>query len=345
MDEALERWNTRRRRMFYPKTDIDFDLAEVRQRKQRSGKPDIHKLAALLDEQIGSAELLPSAGTLHSLTRIQTPSGRFFLKVALEEPAFGFAIENTAMKRLRDFGLANLQIPAFNVLSNTLGAPFLVIEEAKGQPLNRFENVESQALPSPLLFELGKFLARVHSVEAESAGLLDASCLDGKPRGLRATWLDYIMLRLDAHLEVCQEIGAITHERAAIEREFVNAAGLLESAPIRWLHGDPGHHNVFSDGQQITALIDWEDSICGDPIFDIAFWGTFCRDEMREEFLRGYQSVSQLPADFEHRYWLYYLRTAISKTVHRHIFAAKDRPGRPPASLRIQKALSKLAKL
>lgn len=92
-------------------------------------------------------------------------------------------------------------------------------------------------------------------------------------------------------------------------------------------------------------MIDWEDSLCGDPIFDVAYWGTFCRDEMRAEFLRGYETVQILPEDFERRYWLYYLRVAISKTVHRHLFGVKDRPGRAPASRRIQKALSRLAGL
>lgn len=341
--EALERWNARRRRIFYPKTDIDFNLAAARARKQELGKTDLSKLTNLLDAEVTSAEFFPSAGTFHALFRIETSSGRYFVKLAAEEAAFGFAIENASMARLRELGLPNLSVPAFSVIAQGLGAPHLVIEEASGQPLNRFENVETQALPEPLLFEFGKFLARVHSVEGKGAGLLDGS---GELIGVQKSWLDYVTLRLDAHLEVCKEIGAITEkERGTVEKQFAEAASLLESSPRRWLHGDPGHHNVFSDGQGITAVNDWEDGLVGDPIFDVAFWGTFCRDEMRAEFLRGYETEQKLPSDFEQRYWLYYLRTAISKTMHRHLFGAKDRAGRPPASQRIQKALSKLEKL
>lgn len=341
--EALERWNARRRRIFYPKTDIDFDLAAIRQRKQELGKTDLSKLTNLLDAEITSAEFLPGAGTFHALFRIETSGGRFFVKLSAEESAFGFAIESWAMNKLRELGLRSLAVPAFCVIPQNLGAPHLVMEEASGQPLNRFENVETQELPEPLLFEFGKFLGRVHSVEGTGAGLLKWG--GNGLTGLHESWTDYVMLRLDAHLEICEEIGAITKERAAIEKKFVEAGSVLESAPMRWLHGDPGHHNAFSDGQGITAVIDWEDSLVGDPIFDVAFWGTFSRDEMREEFLRGYQAEQKLPADFEYRYWIYYLRTAISKTAHRHLFGAKDRPGRPPASQRIQKALSKLQKL
>jgi aminoglycoside phosphotransferase (APT) family kinase protein len=343
--EALERWNERRRRIFYPKTDLDFDLAAVRQRRLDLGKADLTKLSSVLDEEVRSVEFLPNAGTFHALFRIATSGGNYFLKLAPEEPAFGFSIESWAMGKLKSLGLPNLQTPAYSALADSFSAPFLVIEEAKGQPLNRFEDAETQAMPQPLLFELGRLLRRVHSVEAEGAGLIDVASLGEKPRGLHSNWEDYVMLQLDAHLEICERIGAITQERTRIEKLFVEASPMLNRAPIRWLHGDPGHHNVFSEGQGITAILDWEDSLCGDPIFDVAYWGTFVRDEMRDEFLRGYMTLEILPGDFERRYWLYYLRVAISKTVHRHLFGVKDRPGRPPASRRIQKALSKISAL
>jgi aminoglycoside phosphotransferase (APT) family kinase protein len=345
IQRALEGWNERRRRIFYPKTDLDFDLAALRQRKLELGKTDLSKLGGILDEEIFSAEFLPNAGTFHALFRIATRGGKYFLKLLPEGIAFGFAIESWAMAKLKELGLPNLQMPAYSVIADSFAAPFLVIEEAKGQPLNRFEDPETQAIPEPLLFEFGRLLGRVHSVKGQGAGLLDAGSLAEIPRGLHASWEDYVMLRLDEHLEICHRIGAITTERERIEKLFLEGGPLFRSAQIRWLHGDPGHHNVFSDGKTITAILDWEDSLCGDPIFDVAYWGTFCRDKMRTEFLRGYETAQKLPEDFERRYWLYYLRVSISKTAHRHLFGAKERAGRPPASLRIQKALSKLAAL
>jgi hypothetical protein len=40
---------------------------------------------------------------------------------------------------------------------------------------------------------------------------------------------------------------------------------------------------------------------------------------------------------------LYFLRVALAKTVVRHNLGLRDRPGRPPASLRIQRGLQGVA--
>jgi len=42
------------------------------------------------------------------------------------------------------------------------------------------------------------------------------------------------------------------------------------------------------------------------------------------------------------RFWTYFLRVALAKTVVRHNLGLRDRPGRPPASRRIQLALDRL---
>jgi aminoglycoside phosphotransferase (APT) family kinase protein len=331
---ALERWNERRRGIFYAKTDVHFNVADL-------SAPPVNRtaIAKLLDEDVRHFEPI-AGGTLHKLFRIQTETKRWILKIALEAPDFGFAIEGRAMDQLRALGLPALKVGPFSAMSDANLAPFLFMEEAEGRALTRFENSETQQMPEPLLFEFGRALAQVHQKPAAGAGLIDVS-KEGW-RGLHGDWWSYISLRLEEHLQVCAEIGAIDPiEREKIQRLFASAL----QAPMRLLHGDPGHHNVFSDGQRITAIIDWEDALAGDPVFEIAYWGTFVRDEMRARFVEGYETVEKLPADFERRYWLYYLRVALSKTVHRHRFGTKDHPGRPPASRRIQKALSKLAEL
>jgi aminoglycoside phosphotransferase (APT) family kinase protein len=327
---ALDKWNERRRGIFYPKTDIDFHRAAA-----EPPAVQLDRLNPRLDGDFQSIESL-SGGTLHILFRVRSATRNWILKVSLEKPDFGLAIESRAMRLLRDIGLPSLEVAAFEAVDG----PFILIEEARGQTLTQFEHPDTQQMPEPLLFEFGRFLAKVHQTPAKGGGLLD--CSHDEWTGLHQTWTDYLRLRLDEHLEVCRNIGAIDSTEALAIQKFFSE---IPSVSPRLLHGDPGHHNVFSDGQKITAIIDWEDALAGDPIFDIAYWGTFVRDEMRQRFLDGYQTVEKLPPDFEHRYWLYYLRVALSKTVHRHRFGTKDRPGRPPASLRIQKALSKLAQL
>jgi hypothetical protein len=161
--------------------------------------------------------------------------------------------------------------------------------------------------------------------------------------GIFKNWRDYLLLHLDDHLATCRAIGALKDEEVQrIETLFGDLTSLLDDVAPVLLHGDLGSHNVFTTGHTLTALIDWEDCLAGDPVFDIAFWATFHPDSRHAVFLEGYQAERSLPDDFALRFWLYYLRIALSKTVHRHRFGHTDRPGRPPAARRIQKALDHL---
>jgi hypothetical protein len=193
-------------------------------------------------------------------------------------------------------------------------------------------------------------MARVHGIETDGFGLLDVRSVvmhPGTPgKGLQRNWQEYIMLNLEDHLRICCGIGVIDAEESLkISKCFDSGAPLIKNVSSSLLHGDLGHHNVFSDGTRITAIIDWEDCLCGDPAFDIAYWGTFHQDELLIPFLHGYRKARIVPDDFEERYWLYYLRIALAKTVHRYRFQYQDVPGRPPASLRIQKALNRVRAL
>jgi aminoglycoside phosphotransferase (APT) family kinase protein len=331
---ALELWNSGRRGTFYPKTDRHGNADAL-----KDPKIDLTFIAQALDAKVQSIEPI-KGGTMHQLHRIKTPNKNWILKLPYEDADFGFELESRAMDQLSQIGLPALKVPAFSAITQAGRSPFLLVEEAPGRTLTSFEDPESQQMPEQLLVDLGRTLAQVHQVPGSRAGLVD--CSKQNWNGLVGDWNTYLSLHLDNHLHTCAYIGAIdARERNKIESLFI--PGL--QGPSRLLHGDPGHHNMFSDGERITAIIDWEDALIGDPIFDIAYWGTFVRDAMRTPFLSGYQTIEKLPFDFEYRYWLYYLRIAVSKTVHRHQSMIQDREGRPPASQRIQKALSNLAKI
>ena len=108
--------------------------------------------------------------------------------------------------------------------------------------------------------------------------------------------------------------------------------------PTRLLHGDLGNHNIFVQNNAVTALIDWEDALIGDPAFDVAMWLTFHPPRRHAAFLQGYGLAAQEDG-FRLRCALSFLRIALSKTVHRHRFAYPDLPGRQPAYERIQRGM------
>jgi aminoglycoside phosphotransferase (APT) family kinase protein len=217
-----------------------------------------------------------------------------------------------------------------------------IIDEVKGSPLNA-PDVKSDV--TALTAGLGRLVAVMHKNGATGAGMLDVrNILDGGPgKGLVRTWREFIFLNLDSHLEQCVRMGALTAQQSEqIEYIFQNALVSLSLNETVLLHGDLGNSNIYSDGREITAVLDWEDCMAGDPVFDIASWGTFVGNhEKLTVFLNGYREVRSLPADFEFRYWLYYIRIMLAKTVHRHRFKY-DISDRIPAGQRILKGLEGL---
>ena len=348
--EAVAAFNQPRRAAFYLKTDAP-PVEPLLQGDDASLLPALSALSRLhLDQEIVRLHPLTAQGTHHRLVHAELADGEqivFRLAAPGPVPAFELGIDEMLAGTLKQAGVPVTRFCFTDHTRAHLPCDVAAMSLAAGSPLKTFEDAESQFMTDTLLEDWGGTLALLHQITADRFGLLDVTqwvlAGDTNITGLLPRWRDHIHTRLQEHVRACRDLQAVdATEAAAIERLFAGADDLLNTAPSRLLHGDPGHHNAFSDGARITAVIDWEDALAGDPVFDLAYWGTFVRDWMREPLLRGYSEISPLPDDFERRYWLYFLRVSLSKTVHRHRAGLQDQPGRHPASQRIQRALAKL---
>jgi Ser/Thr protein kinase RdoA (MazF antagonist) len=366
MSESIDRSRLARRSMFYPKADLQIS-AERMQSLRRADSPResaayCEGLRVAVGEMLAKANLphdiveiapLAEQGTFHRIFRIRLGDDRKIIaRVAIPNLSHehvetdadnSLLIDAWAHDRLRRAGLAGLEVFAVDVSRRSVPFGYELLAEAPGRSLREFDHDDS--LMQPLLLDLGRRLAQMHALRGEGAGLMYVSSPDSlsKPtiRGAHDAWSDYILTQLDAHLEVCRNLGAIKAAEAhRIESLFTTAELASSSAPMVLLHGDLGNHNIFTDGEKITQLIDWEDCLYGDPVFDLAFWATFHPERRHEWLLSGYREFVPLDHADERRFHLYFLRIALAKTVLRHRLGIVDLPGRPPASQRIQKALA-----
>ena len=66
---------------------------------------------------------------------------------------------------------------------------------------------------------------------------------------------------------------------------------LAETALRPWtpafIHGDLQITHVFTDGDEVTGIIDWSEAACGDPLFDLATL-TLVHEENLDDLLDGY---------------------------------------------------------
>ena len=243
-------------------------------------------------------------------------------------------------------GLPAILVRHIDLSREVVPFDFQVGDESPGRPLAALNDDEPRFRLR--LRDLGRLVARVHSHPIAGYGLLDARPIaagGGPPRGIWDAWPEYLRVNLAAHVDSCVRAGDLTGAGAvaflsALER---HAAGLDVPGGVL-LHGDLGSHNVLTDGDRLLALIDWEDALAGDPVYDVAFWATFQPPERHAAFLAGYREVRPLPDDFPVRFWLYFVRILLAKAVHRRRFGYPDRPDRPTAARRIRDALENLAR-
>jgi len=337
MQSGASDFDALRRRIFYPKTDLMM------------GVDDLHAFLHSKPERTAAfLEIIPSlfegdnldatplaGGTFHDVYLLKNDQDLILRIFAGPKPDETLSIDHHLSNLLHDIGIPSVQ-------SHIYGSgdfDYQVTDFATGATLKDYKGKPEW---HDLLAKTGDTFARLHGIATQGYGLLSAEALEGDTlHGLHETWAEYINLNLADHIAFCLKEGDISDAEAqTITSLFQNWT--MPSFEPALLHGDPGPHNIFTDGLEITALIDWEDALSGDPLYEVAFWATFHPDADYEAFLNGYYAGADRPADFDKNFWMYYLRVSLAKTVHRHLFKYTDAPGALRASTRIQKALERM---
>lgn len=279
-----------------------------------------------------------SQGTFHRLYAVDGS----LLRIAVTPAKAGaqstelMSLESRLMSSLRARGLP---IPACEYREVHSRGVHL-IERVEGESLTALDADEPRMVDA--LGWVARFLARLHEIRGNGFGPLSTTS-DGQLIGLHGRWADYLTVRLDNHVSACKAASDVSMDEASEIRSLFTAhRRLLEGQPPALLHGDPGSHNFIVDGSGICGVIDWEDALLGDPLFDLASLCTFHPERRHAAVLSAYGVHLDPATEPFKRFWLYFLRIALAKTVHRRRFACADVAGRPPASRRIQLALERL---
>lgn len=347
-EEAVAAFDSLRSHEFLAKADINLPddwLRSFRTRSHDLAEAQLPTVAAVCRSISGPApcniEVVHGAGTFHHIYRVHGADGRALLRLCAlpsTDRDLGMLVEARVAERVRAAGLPVPRVRHVDVSRRRYPIAFNIIDEVLGVSPEQADN-SGYGSSHGIWPQLGALVAHVHSVATRGFGPLTCRAGADMESGLHPTWAAFLEVNLARHLQYCLDIGAIV-EPEAHEIEAVFAAALQASPGL--LHGDLGSHNILCHAGSIVALLDWEDSLSGDPVYDIANWGTFNPDERLASFLAGYSAVRSLPSDFDLRYWTYFLRISLAKTVHRHRFGYSDPPDRPRPSLRIQKALARL---
>lgn len=253
------------------------------------------------------------AGEVNEVYEVVPNEGKSLIVRISRAEHVRFPAEKWAIEKCKEVG-----VPVPNVLlldtveTGSEKLEICVEEKLEGVPLEELLKKESlsQSEIKDITVQAGQVLSKIHSINIEGFGGIDASGV-GKHR----TWLDYMLKqnqKLSIVLEKAQDIGV---ELDLIEKAF----GVLErykssygDTKSRLAHADYGVKHMLIKNKKINGIIDFEYARGTDISYDFAWWNYFGENWTSVDWLiEGYEKNGDLGENFETRMHLVKIRIAL----------------------------------
>ena len=314
--------------IYYWKCDRPSALHGTEQGSARRERPGLQQqVAAMLEKHFGGApaDLRPGGGQGNHIM-FRATVNNLDCMIRLED---GPEQDDYAEVEARVAGMvAATGVPGWNFLgvdSTRSEFPFAwqVIERAAGEDLNALLKAGKLDILA-CMEKIGGHIARWQSIRSAGFGPFRTETLrrEGALSGHHRDYAGYYHTRLDAHLARLVDSEFISREKADDINKLVSeSAGLLaltNAAGGCLVHKDLALWNVVGHAPStITAVIDWDDVISGDPMDDVSLLACFHDGAAIARVLAGYASGRALPPGHEGRFWLHLLRNMLWKSVIR----------------------------
>jgi len=208
------------------------------------------------------------------------------LTEGLSSQTFGFHLENDDLvirinTRIegfqkdayvsKKFGSSSLPIPeVIDIQYLDDSHVYCISRRAPGVRLQDLDENEMQGITYPVI-QLMKDVAASNMVGTTGFGYFNSH-----GEGSYKSWNDYLLSIADPRKYDWERVKHIVNI-AVVRKMIERIQSLAEFCPEerKLIHGDFGSGNVLSDGNRITALIDWDMSMFGDPLYEcggLYFW-------------------------------------------------------------------------
>ncbi len=244
------------------------------------------------------------------------------------------AVESAGLDRVRDIGVVTPQVFGCDASRSRVPFAWQSLERIPAPDLNHWFKQGMLVVPS-IAFEIGQAVAKWQAITFEGFGILEWSAL-AKPRsessvrhggretlephrglcGPHFSYADYFQLRLEEHLHFLAKRGFLANTDEILA-EIENHRALLNLDAGCLVHKDLALWNILGTCDQISAFIDFDDAISGDPMDDLSLLACFHDAAFLQRAFEGYQSMRALPEYHLRRFWLHLVRNMIVKAVIR----------------------------
>lgn len=233
------------------------------------------------------------------------------------------AIESALMEQVRAIGVPTPHVHGCDASRRQVPFAWQALERIAAPDLNHW--FKQGTLDAPhISHAIGQAIAQWQNIHFHGFGILEGAeepVTSGDHHALRSphpTYSDYFHLRLEDHLAFLVSRGFLTaDQRGEIASEIEAHRALLDLAPGCLVHKDLALWNILGTRHQISAFIDFDDSISGDSMDDLSLLACFHDAAFLKRAFEGYQSVRAMPEHHLRRFWLHLLRNMIVKAVIR----------------------------
>jgi hygromycin-B 4-O-kinase len=137
-------------------------------------------------------------------------------------------------------------------------------------------------------------------------------CFDASGVGPHAHWHDFLTSITDRRRYDWDQFDPTIGPTVRTMCRLVTQLALRCPEERRLVHGDFGSCNVLTDGHRITAVIDWDRALFGDPLYDIAnllFW----REKPLKPLVERIKQQQSTAAHWNDRVFCYQLRIGLQE--------------------------------
>lgn len=217
-----------------------------------------------------------------------------------------YDVEHELLRIAKERGVRVSRPVAVNVDLDAFPFAFSVLEKMPGGPLLKVD----KGLWPRILEEVGQQLMLLHSIKLDGFGEVDKQRFRslGVLVGGQSSWIKHVfgifklkVRALEAKFEVEKkenfEKSVLTKMQIGQLIEILSRIPWLmdkvenekweEEAPGSLIHGDIHFEHILVDGDMLSGLIDFNKTLVGDPLFDIAYFSVMPGGEYYPHILKS----------------------------------------------------------
>jgi len=222
------------------------------------------------------------------------------------------AVESAILDRVRESGVRTPLVHGCDASRESVPFAWQALELIADPDLNHWQKRNSLN-DHEIAFEIGAAVAKWQAIKLPGFGVPDEN-LDA----YHQNYANYFHLNLERHLAFLVENRFFdATEQQEILTAITEDSSLLDLENGCLVHKDLALWNILGTPDNITAFIDFDDAISGDPMDDLSLLGCFHDADFLTRSIEGYQTVRPLPTEHRRRFWLHLLRNMIVKAVIR----------------------------